>query len=445
MAAGTTPGVTATHQAPVGAAATVLASAAAGDTVLLATGIHRGPLTIGHRVVLRGEPGAILDGGGRGSVITVLASGTAIEALTVRGSGRRVLTIDSGIYVKGAQNVRIVSVRVADVLYGVAAERATGLRIERCTLTGRVSPLHETGEGNGIHLWYTAGAVIDGCDVSRFQDAVYLSFADRTQVTGCRLHDTGRYGLHTMYCQQVELRGNLFTRCVAGCAIMFSNELQVVGNDFAHNRGPRTYGLLLRDCSAGSFRDNRLVANTVAIFLDNSNRNRFHRNLVQDNGWGVILFSSCAGNEFSANDFVQNDYPVSLDMRRTDNRFDDGSAGNYWSDNAPYDLDADGASDVPYSPVSAFSFLSKRFPDLAVLAKSPAVAALTAAERAFPALRPSEAVDRFPRLRPVALARPSSAPPDQGPYWPAAAGFAALATAGGAAIVRRGARRGAAR
>ena len=50
--------------------------------------------------------------------------------------------------------------------------------------------------------------------------------------------------------------------------------------------------------------------------------------------------------------------------------------------------------------MSAFAFLSKQYPDLAILSQSPAVLALTVAERTIPALRPSEAVDRFPLVAP---------------------------------------------
>jgi nitrous oxidase accessory protein len=247
-----------------------------------------------------------------------------------------------------------------------------------------------------------------------------------------------------MYCQDNELTGNRFEENVAGCAIMFSNHLRVSHNDFFRNRGPRTYGLLLRDCSDGTFLDNRIVENTVGFFMDNSNRNRLTANLLQDNGWGIILFSSCAGNETFANSFINNDYPVALDMRYSSNRFDDGARGNYWSENAPYDLDGNGVSDVPHSPVSAFAFLSKQYPDLAVLAKSPAVAALGVAERVIPAFRPSEVVDRFPRLQPVRTTGTGtplerSSPPATA--WPAAAGFAllALVALGGFGASRRAA------
>jgi nitrous oxidase accessory protein len=280
--------------------------------------------------------------------------------------------------------------------------------------------------------------------VERFTDGVYLSFVDRAHVEGNRLHHCGRYGLHTMYCQKNDLIENRFEENVAGCAIMFSNHLRVLRNDLWRNRGPRTYGLLLRDCSDGTFEDNRVVDNTVGVFMDNSNRNHLRGNLVQDNGWGMILFASCAANEVSGNAFLHNDYPVSLDMRRTTNRFDDGTRGNYWSENAPYDLDGDGRSDVPYSPVSAFSFLSKQFPDLAVLGTSPAASALTVAERVLPALRPSEAVDHFPRLAPVfarGTGKPLERPAPASATWSARAGFGALLALGVAGLF--GARRAA--
>jgi nitrous oxidase accessory protein len=351
--------------------------------------------------VLRGEPGAVIDGSQTGDALEVMAPGTVVQDLEVRGSGRDVMHVDSGVHAIACGGVTLRRLGITGTLYGIYGERAAGLTIEHCTLTGTVAPLDESGTGNGIHLWNCDSVRVVACDVTRFLDAVYLSFAGHARVERSVFHDCGRYGFHTMYCQFGRLISNRFTRNVAGCAIMFSNGLEIRGNDFVHNRGPRTYGLLLRDCSDGAFLDNRVVDNTIGVFMDNSNRNRFRENLVQSNGWGVILFSSCAKDTFAANNFVQNDYPVALDMRRTDNRFDDGIEGNYWSDNAAYDLDGDGASDVPYSPVSAFAFVSKQYPDLTILARSPAVVALGVAEHVFPALRPSEAVDRRPRVAPV--------------------------------------------
>ncbi|MBI3539952.1 MAG: nitrous oxide reductase family maturation protein NosD, partial [Candidatus Eisenbacteria bacterium] len=392
----------------------------------------------GRRLTLIGAPGAVVDGGGRGTVLDVAADGAVVRDLAVRGSGPRVLTVDAAVRVRG-RSVRLERVRIADALYGINAERATGLVVADCRLAGRVAPGDESGSGNGIHLWYTAGATVERDTVEGFLDGIYLSFTEGTHIEASVLERCGRYGLHTMYCPSGRLIANRMSHNVAGCAIMFSNHLTIERNEFSHNRGPRTYGILLRDCSDGAFVDNRLVDNTVAVFMDNSNRNLLRGNLVEDCGWGALLFSSCDGNTFVGNAFINDDYPVALDMRFTANRFDDGHAGNYWSDNAPYDLDGDGVSDVPYSPVSTFAFVSKQYPDLAILARSPAVAALTVAERVVPALRPSEAVDRFPRVSPprVVFAARADRPADRArPAWGAAAGFAALSLAGIAGLAR---------
>ncbi len=422
-----------------GAAAAAIAASMPGDVVLLGAGVHTGPIEIDRAIILRGEPGATIDAGGRGTVLRVSATGAVVENLTIRGSGRSVQSTDAGLHVTGASGVILRRLVIADVLYGIYAERSERLFVEDCRVTGRVAPMNESGSGNGIHLWYSSDALLRRNTVERFQDGIYLSFADRTRATGNRLWDCGRYGLHTMYCQSTELVGNLFTRNVAGCAIMFTNHLLVERNAIHHNRGPRTYGLLLRDCSSGRFVGNQLVDNTVAVFMDNSNHNRIEENLFQDNGWGLLMFSSCAGNETFGNTFLNNDYPVALDMKYSDNRFDDGRRGNFWSDNAPYDLDANGVGDIPYSPVSAFAFVSKQYPDLAILAKSPAVAAITVAERVFPALRPSEIVDRFPLISPQAVPHQRGGDGTRSSTsWGGAASFAALLTMGLLGLVWRG-------
>ncbi|HET9952095.1 MAG TPA: nitrous oxide reductase family maturation protein NosD [Candidatus Eisenbacteria bacterium] len=425
------------------------AEAASGDTLLLAAGRHDGSAVVDRPLTIRGEAGAVVRGDSTGSVLFVTASSVRIEDLAVERSGDQPLSIDAGVLVKGASRVRVTRVRMRDVLYGVAAERAESLVVEDCDLRGRAKPTGEVefsmddSNGNGVHLWYCHDSSVRSCRITRFVDGIYLSFAFRAEIRGSLLWENSRYGLHTMYCQENRLEENRFTRNIAGCAIMFSNRLRIERNDFVLNRGPRTYGVLLRDCSDGRFAHNRFVDNTVGIFMDGSNRNVVRENLVQDNGWGLILFSSCAGNEFAGNNFWSNDYPVALDMRRSDNRFDDGRRGNYWSENAPYDLDGDGVSDIPFSPVSAFAFLSKQYPDLAILGRSPAAAALSVAERTIPALRPSEIVDHFPLVSPAPMAPAAPAPEPvlpagRGTRAAALAGFALLAAGGVAGVFVRG-------
>ena len=70
---------------------------------------------------------------------------------------------------------------------------------------------------------------------------------------------------------------------------MFSNGLRVTSNDFVHNRGPRTYGLLLRDCSAGTFTGNRFSDNTIAVFIHQLRRKLGDDIIVTVHGQGYSI------------------------------------------------------------------------------------------------------------------------------------------------------------
>src|SRR5262245_59508223 len=170
-----------------GAIARALQQAAPGDTLMLSSGVHRERVRIHIPLTLRGKAGAVLDGGQEGSVLTVEAAGTVVEDLEIRGSGRRVITVDSGVRLLSATEVSLRRLTLTDVLYGVSAERSDGLVIEGCRLTGRVVPREERGDGNGLHLWYCKDATLRDNQLTRFLDGIYLSFVDRARVEGNRL------------------------------------------------------------------------------------------------------------------------------------------------------------------------------------------------------------------------------------------------------------------
>jgi nitrous oxidase accessory protein len=88
--------------APGGLAA-ALGMAAAGDVLVLASGIHPGPVNIATPVTLEGQPGSVIDGGGRENTVTVEAPGVTLRKLTIRNSGLSLFDQNSGIFLgKGA-------------------------------------------------------------------------------------------------------------------------------------------------------------------------------------------------------------------------------------------------------------------------------------------------------------------------------------------------------
>lgn len=419
-------------------------AAAPGDTVRLPVGVFVGQLTVDRPLVLLGTVATVLDGEGRGTVVVVKGAGTVLRGFTVQGSGFDLLMDDAAVLLDEADQVLVDGLVIRDTNHGIYVRNARLPVIRGCRLVGRRGTVHEENHGNGIHIWHAVGARIEGNDVAAHRDGIYLSFADSATVTGNVFHSQDRFGLHSMYSQRNVITRNLFTANTAGTALMFSNRMLMEGNLFAHNRGHRTYGLLLRDCSDSRFVHNRLVDNTIGLFLDGSNRNLFEQNSISESGWGLIAYSSSEENVFTRNNFLDNDYQVSLDMRRTRNRLHKDGVGNHWSDARPYDLDGDGLGDAPHQPVGFFAFVSKQFPDLTVFAGSPAVVALDLAQRSLPALQLTELVDPHPLPRPVPVPAytgpplPDSRHREQDAKLPLA--LASLATAGTGLVLLRGRR-----
>ena len=75
-----------------------LDTAPPGAVLRLAPGIYPGPVSIDRPLTLEGAPGAILDGGGRGRVLSVAAPDVVVRGLTVRNSGLSLAETDAGIY-----------------------------------------------------------------------------------------------------------------------------------------------------------------------------------------------------------------------------------------------------------------------------------------------------------------------------------------------------------
>ncbi|NNF05436.1 MAG: nitrous oxide reductase family maturation protein NosD, partial [Candidatus Eisenbacteria bacterium] len=389
-------------------------NAAPGSVLSLPDGVHEGQLTIDRPLTLKGTKNCVLDGAGKGSVLIVQAASVSLQGFTVRNSGYELLFDDAGILLDESIDTRIEGVTLRDNNHGIYVRNATRPLIRDCQFEGRRGRVHEENHGNGIHLWYVKDALIQDNRLMGHRDGLYLSFAEAAMIENNVAYGQDRFGLHSMYSQRNIIRDNCFGRNTAGVALMFSNRMTMERNQFIHNRGHRTYGLLLRDCSDSDFIHNRLVDNTIGLFLDGSNRNRFRENLFAENGWGVIAYSSSEENAFSKNAFVSNDYQMSLDMRRTKNRLSEDGIGNYWSEARPYDLDDDGIGDAPHNPVGLFAFISKQYPDLTVFSGSPAVLALEIAQRSLPALQPSELIDPHPLLKPVPV------PEFEGPALPSA-------------------------
>lgn len=421
----------------------VLDRAVDGDEILLEAGTYRGPLRIDRRVTLQGVAGTVVQGSGEGSVITISAPEAIVRGVEIRGSGRSLEQMDSGIFVaQSAKAARIEGNRITDNLFGIYLHGAPDALAQNNLIIGlrRDGP----GEiGNGVSVWNAPGARIVDNDIRYGRDGIFVISSRSNVFRGNRLRDL-RFAIHYMYANDGEIIGNVSRDNIIGYALMFSNHLVVRDNVSDHDRdrgflfnaansstvtGNSVTGGLQpvsrwatsdnssSDAMAGATADQASAraagrpAPEKCVFIYNANRNRFERNWFEGCEIGVHFTAGSEGNDISGNAFVANHTQVKyVGTRHLD--WSKNDRGNYWSDNPAFDLNGDGIADTAYRPNDLIDKVLWTTPAAKVLINSPAVQVIRWAQSQFPALLPGGVIDSHPlmaaptRPRVAAEARP---------------------------------------
>ncbi len=405
-------------------------TAAPGSTVEVRPGTYDGDLFIDRplRLVGRGRP--VLRGSGTGSVVLVRADGVTIEGFDIDGRGGGDLGRDSsGIHV-AAHDATIRDCRITRALFGVYLLEAHGTSVEHCRMQG--IPGKDPGEkGSGIHLYNTQRFRIVSNEVVDARDAIYLQNSSNGVIRGNRARDM-RYGLHYMFSDDNLFEDNVFENGAAGSAIMYSERIVFRRNQFIHNRGFASVGLLLQQCDDVLAENNLIADNARGIFLEGTQRVTFRGNVIAKSDAAIVAFDSSSASRFEGNSFVGNMTPLLLVGKRLDAVF----TGNYWSGHAEPDLDGDGRSERPYRLTSVFDHLRGNLSAADLYVDGFAGTALSLAETAFPVLEPVRVVEESPLAAPPDLPQvPRPASGRRGPDY-AGLGVSLLALVAGARGLR---------
>ena len=170
-------------------------------------------------------------------------------------------------------------------------------------------------------------------------------------------------------------------------------------NCLARNQGPSGDGLGLKDTDGFEADGNRILANRVGVYVDNSPtdlrvEHYFTNNVIAYNEIGLQFLPSVTRNNFSGNIIADNGKQVSVEGGGSfrGNKWAIEGRGNHWGDYAGFDADGDGIGDIPYRIEDLFGALTDRNPALNFFAGTPAARAMDLAAKAFPLLRPEPRV-----------------------------------------------------
>jgi len=406
-----------------------------GDVVELTSGKYTGSIHVDRPLVLIGRPGAVLDGGGAGNVVTVTAPDVTVRGMIIRGSGRDLQAMNSGIFLqKTAERAIIENNRLVENLFGVYVHGASGSRVAHNVIEGlRGHRLSEAG--NGVSLWNAPDVTIADNTFRYGRDGIFTISSRKDRFIGNRFEQV-RFAVHYMYTNDSEVSGNTSIGNHVGYAIMYSSRLIIRDNISDRDRD---HGLLFNYANYAEIDGNRVTGgllNSVpvvggeeapsdergmipetkreqnlrtgpekCVFIYNTNHNRFRNNWFERCAIGVHFTAGSEGNEITGNAFVGNRNQVKYVGTRNLDWSKDGR-GNYWSDNPAFDLDGDGIADTAYRPNDLVDRVLWTAPSAKVLINSPAVQVLRWAQAQFPALYPGGVIDSHPLIAPPP--RPSS-------------------------------------
>ncbi len=353
------------------------------------------------------HPDTVIDGGGQGNAVDIEAEEVTLAGCMVRNWGRDLNELDAGIFVaREARGAVVESNRLQGPAFGVWLDAPPDVTVRNNRIRGDIS-IRSQDRGNGIHLFNTTGALIEGNDISQTRDAIYIETANNNTIRGNDMSDL-RYGIHYMYSMNNLLENNVTRGTRTGYALMQSKRLRVLNNRSVNDEN---YGILMNFITQSELRGNVVTgvsagqtggvsisgAEGKAVFIYNSLYNTFEGNVFGDSNIGIHLTAGSEDNEVFGNAFVNNQRQVKYVATRTQEWSKDG-VGNYWSDYLGWDRNQDGIGDVPYEPNDNVDRLLWKYPEAKVLMFSPAVDTLRWVQEAFPVVKAAGVADSHPRM-----------------------------------------------
>ena len=364
-----------------------------GQRIVVAQGIYEVKnLQIDKPIRIEGEEGAIFDGAGE-PILLITTDSVLVSGLTFRNVATSFVDDRAAIKVDEAHYCTIENNRFEDTFFAIYLAKTSHCTVRQNTIQGRKAT--ESRSGNGIHLWYSRYATIEKNSIQGHRDGIYLEFVEDSEVIDNISELNLRYGLHFMFSDRCIYRKNIIRNNDAGVAVMYTKNVEMIGNEFDGNWGSAAYGLLLKDITDSRIINNVFRSNTIGIYAEGTNRMEVSGNDFVSNGWALKVMANAAENVFRENNFIANTFDVATNSRQAYSRFE----GNYWDKYQGYDLDRDGVGDIPFRPVRLFSLLVEQNEPAIILLNSFFVDLLDAAERVLPAITPDALVDERPAMK----------------------------------------------
>ena len=216
----------------------------------------------------------------------------------------------------------------------------------------------------GISLdWECDNNLISGNTVNSSNRGIHLDYSNYNTLSGNIISNCRYRGIYVRYSNNNTLSGNLLNFCgislIGSLVEMASHSIDVT--NLVNNKPVYYYvsktglgssnfinagQIILINCNDSIISELNISDSTAGIFLGYSNTNTLSGNIISNNYYGIWLDSNSNNNKIYLNLFISNAINAMDDG--VNNKWDNGTNGNYWDYFTGVDANYDGISDTPY-------------------------------------------------------------------------------------------------
>jgi len=374
------------------------------SVIRLKKAVYYGPVIINKPITINGNNVAVIDGGGKGTVITIKSNHVTIKNLIIRNSGAHGWRMDAGIKILSSNHNNIIHNKIKNCLYGIVLKRANYNQIIENNISSK--PYKETGlRGDGVRLWWSNDNLLKNNYMHDARDFV-VWFSKHNTIIGER-SERSRYGIHFMYSNYDTIINYRGSSNMVGVYFMYVKHATIKNAVISNNNSVTGIGIGLKDASYVLVKNTKIVHCTRAIYLHESPYEPGSRCRFIDDGFyynGIALYFNVDAtrnqNLFSQNSFVGN----IKDIEVTGGMIDHPRGfwkNNYWDRYRGFDENGDGFGDVPYMVFRFSGSLTGDYPKLRLFNGSPLFLFIDFIKKLVPFSRPINIlIDKKPLMKP---------------------------------------------
>jgi nitrous oxidase accessory protein len=376
-------------------------SAPEGSILTLPAGVYKGSISIKKPLTIIGkEDGVVIDGEGKGTVITVESSFVTLKNLKIINSGAMTHTLDSAIKMANGKQCEISDCVIDDCLFGIDMQMMSNSIVENNTITSKDFDLGLRGDG--LRLWYSNDNIVKKNRLIRSRDiVVWYSHGNLIEEN---YGEHNRYSLHFMYAGKNIVKNNTYKYNSVGIFFMYSKDTIATGNVVKSSLGATGMGIGLKDVSNFTLKNNTILYNAQGLYIDRSPFEPGSHNWIEENkilyNSEALHFHSLSENNIIKNNTIMGNIEDIVNDSRGSKTNENEIEGNYWDNYAGFDRNGDNIGDTSHKVYQYADQLWVYNPNVKFFYGSPVISLLNFLAKLAPFTAPIFLLeDKKPKVR----------------------------------------------